>query len=126
MRRPENVRTPAQRRDARRRNRQAIVYGQADSGRIILAAAVIMVLVFGSFLLNGSRLLQEFGFGLGFAVLVDALIIRSIAVPAIMHLIGPRNWYLPRTLGRMLPNLAVEAADGPATSTPEPRSIPVS
>jgi RND superfamily putative drug exporter len=93
-------------------NHHAIVDGQAKSGRIIGAAAIIMVLVFGSFLLNGSRLLQEFGFGLGFAVLVDALVIRSVLVPAIMHLIGARNWSLPHWLDRVLPNLSIEATDG--------------
>jgi RND superfamily putative drug exporter len=105
---------------AARRNHRAIVNGQAKSGRIICAAAIIMVLVFGSFLLNGSRLLQEFGFGLGFAVLVDALVIRSVLVPAIMHLIGPRDWALPRWLDRVLPNLSIEAADQ-STDTPTPQ-----
>ena len=55
-----------------------------------------MILVFGSFLLGGVRVLQEFGFGLGFSVLVDALLIRSLLVPALMHLIGPANWALPK------------------------------
>jgi RND superfamily putative drug exporter len=64
---------------------------------------MIMILVFGSFLLGGERILQEFGFGLGFAVLVDALIIRSLLVPALMHLIGPANWALPGWLDRILP-----------------------
>jgi RND superfamily putative drug exporter len=98
-----------------RHNHEAIVDGQAKSGRIIGAAAIIMVLVFGSFLLNGSRLLQEFGFGLGFAVLIDALVIRSVLVPGVMHLIGARNWALPRWMDRVLPNLSIEAAE-PATS----------
>jgi RND superfamily putative drug exporter len=102
-------------------NHRAVVDGQAKSGRIIAAAAVIMVLVFGSFLLTGSRELQEFGFGLGFAVLVDALVIRSLLVPAAMHLIGARNWALPRWLDRVLPNLSIEASDTPAPPVaPEP------
>jgi RND superfamily putative drug exporter len=92
-------------------NNRAIVNGQAKTGRIIAAAAVIMVLVFGSFLLTGSRELQEFGFGLGFAVLVDALVIRSLLVPATMHLIGPRNWSLPKWLERAVPNLSIEAPE---------------
>jgi RND superfamily putative drug exporter len=97
-----------------RSNHQAIVVGQAKSGRIIVAAAFIMVLVFGSFLLSGDRILQEFGFGLGFAVFVDAIVIRSVLVPAIMHLIGPANWHLPSWLERVVPNLSIEAADEPA------------
>ena len=103
---------------ANRHNHRAIVNGQAKSGRIIGAAAIIMVLVFGSFLLTGSRLLQEFGFGLGFAVLVDALVIRSLLVPAIMHLIGARNWDLPAWLDRALPNLSVEAAEPVGSPNP--------
>jgi RND superfamily putative drug exporter len=72
-----------------------------------------MVLVFGSFLLSGDRILQEFGFGLGFAVFVDALLIRSVLVPATMHLAGPRNWNLPGWLDRILPNLSIEDGDEP-------------
>ena len=104
---------------ADRRNHEAVVSGQAKSGRVIAAAAIIMVLVFGSFLLNGSRLLQEFGFGLGFAVLIDALVIRSLLVPALMHLIGARNWALPSWLNRILPNLSIEVADEPADEPAE-------
>jgi hypothetical protein len=61
-----------------------------------------------SFILDFDRPLHEFGFGLGFAVLVDALVIRSLLMPAIMHLIGPANWAMPSWLGRVLPNLSVE------------------
>ena len=93
---------------ATRRNHQAVTTGQANSGEIIAAAAGIMILVFGSFLLGGSRILQEFGFGLAFAVLADALLIRSLLVPALMHLIGPANWALPSWLDRILPRVAVE------------------
>ena len=96
---------------ASRRNHRAVTIGQAKSGRIIAAAAGIMILVFGSFLLGGSRVLQEFGFGLGFSVLVDALLIRSLLVPAIMHLIGQANWALPGWLDRILPRLAIEAGE---------------
>jgi RND superfamily putative drug exporter len=107
------------------RNHEAIVVGQAKSGRIIAAAAVIMVLVFGSFLLSGERILQEFGFGLGFSVFVDALVIRSVLVPAIMHLVGPSNWTLPRWLNRVLPNLSIEAGDevAPVAERRDPVSV---
>jgi RND superfamily putative drug exporter len=94
-----------------RRNHEAVTVGQAKSGPIIAAAASIMILVFGSFLLGGQRVLQEFGFGLGFAVLVDALAIRGLLVPAIMHLVGPANWALPGWLDRILPRVAVEAGE---------------
>jgi RND superfamily putative drug exporter len=104
-----------------RRNHQAIMIGQAKAGRIVAAAAVIMVLVFGSFLLSGNRVLEEFGFGLGFSVLVDALVIRMALVPAVMHGIGSRNWDLPAWLDRILPNLSIEAGDLPAG---QPASAP--
>jgi len=93
------------------RSRLAVLAGQAKSGRIIAAAAGIMILVFGSFLVGGGRQLAEFGFGLAFSVLVDALLIRGLLVPALMHLIGPANWAIPRQLDRILPRLAVEAAE---------------
>jgi RND superfamily putative drug exporter len=92
-------------------NHQAIEIGQGKSGRVIAAAASIMILVFGSFILSDQLVLKEFGFGLAFSVLVDALIIRSIFVPAIMHVIGPANWYIPAWLDRILPNLSVDAEE---------------
>jgi RND superfamily putative drug exporter len=91
------------------RNHAAVTTGQGHSTRIVTAAAGIMVVVFGSFLPGGHHLLQEFGFGLGFSVLVDALLIRSVLLPAVMHLIGPANWYLPPWLARSLPRLDIEA-----------------
>jgi RND superfamily putative drug exporter len=101
------------------RNHLAVVFGQAKSSRIIAAAAGIMIVVFGSFLLSDHRILEEFGFGLGFSVLIDALVIRSLLLPALMHLIGPANWSLPGWLDRLLPHLsadrdekAVRVADG--------------
>jgi RND superfamily putative drug exporter len=100
---------------ATRNNHQAITTGQAMSGKIIAGAALIMVLVFGSFLLSGDRVLEEFGFGLAFAVLIDALIIRTLLVPAIMHRIGPANWAMPAWLDRIVPNLSVEATDDAPT-----------
>ena len=93
------------------RNHAAVTAGQAHSTRIVTAAAGIMILVFGSFLPGGHHLLQEFGFGLGFSVLIDALLIRSMLLPAVMHLIGPANWYLPARLARALPRLDIEAGE---------------
>jgi RND superfamily putative drug exporter len=124
QRRPARLYGQSPTKSVTEQNQEAVVAGQAKSGRIIVAAAVIMVLVFGSFLLNGSRLLQEFGFGLGFAVLIDALLIRSLLIPALMHLIGARNWSLPRSLDRLLPNLAIEAEEPAADRVPVPASAP--
>jgi putative drug exporter of the RND superfamily len=101
---------------AARRNHLAVTTGQAKSGPVIAAAAGIMILVFGSFMF-GARELAEFGFGLCFSVLVDALLIRSLLVPALMHLIGAGNWALPGWLDRILPRLAIEAAE-PAPAGP--------
>jgi len=93
------------------RNHLAVAIGQAKSSRIIAAAAGIMVVVFGSFLISDHRILEEFGFGLGFAVLVDALVIRSLLLPALMHLIGPANWALPGWLHRLLPRPSADAPE---------------
>jgi RND superfamily putative drug exporter len=101
-----------------RRNHQAITLGVASSGRIIAGAATIMILVFGSFLLGGHRILAEFGFALGFSVLIDALVIRGLLVPALMHLIGPANWVLPGWLDRVLPRLTLEPADHTVEAEP--------
>jgi RND superfamily putative drug exporter len=87
---------------------EAVTRGLALTGRVITAAAAIMVCVFASFLLGDERVVKLFGLGLSSAVLVDAVIIRSVLVPAIMHLFGKKAWWMPEWLGRILPNLAVE------------------
>ena len=92
-------------------NSHSVRIGQAATGRVITAAATIMILVFGSFLLAGQRVIAEFGIGLSSAVLLDAFILRTVLVPATMHLIGDRNWWLPRGLDRVLPRVAVEGAE---------------
>ncbi|MEI2698987.1 MAG: MMPL family transporter [Microthrixaceae bacterium] len=80
----------------------------AATARVITAAAAIMVFVFGSFLLEDDRVIKLFGFGLAFAVLLDATIVRMLLVPATMELLGVRNWWLPRWLDRVLPHINVE------------------
>src|SRR4051812_10335394 len=92
-------------------NAHSVRIGQAATGRVITAAATIMILVFGSFLLAGQRVIAEFGVGLASAVFLDAFILRTVLVPAVMHLIGKRNWWLPRGLDRALPRVAVEGAE---------------
>src|SRR3954452_464560 len=92
-------------------NGHSVRIGQAATGRVITAAATIMILVFGSFLLAGQRVIAEFGIGLASAVFLDAFILRTVLVPATMHLIGNRNWWLPRGLDRVLPRVAVEGAE---------------
>ncbi len=95
-------------------NSEAVTHGLAATGRTITAAAAIMVLVFGAFVLGGDRIIELFGVGLAGAVLLDAVIVRSILVPAVMILIGKRNWWLPAWLERPLPRLNVEGSAGRA------------
>jgi putative drug exporter of the RND superfamily len=93
-------------------NGEAVSHGLAATGRTITAAAAIMVLVFGSFVLGGNRIIDLFGIGLASAVLLDALIIRAVLVPATMLLLGKANWWLPAALDRRLPRLGIEGAGG--------------
>ena len=92
----------------RRDNREAVAHGLAATGRTITAAAAIMVLVFGAFVLGGERVIELFGIGLASAVLLDAVIVRAVLVPAVMMVIGEANWRLPEWLDRRLPRLNVE------------------
>jgi RND superfamily putative drug exporter len=89
-------------------NSEAVTHGLAVTGRTITAAASIMILVFGAFLLGDNRVIKLFGFGLAAAVLLDALIVRTLLVPALMHLFGRANWALPSALDRVIPRLNVE------------------
>jgi RND superfamily putative drug exporter len=99
---------------------EAVTRGLALTGRVITAAAAIMVTVFASFMLGDERIVKLFGLGLASAVFVDAVVIRSVLVPAIMQLLGRKAWWLPEWLGRILPNLAVEPPErGPAEPLPE-------
>jgi putative drug exporter of the RND superfamily len=110
----------------RRDNTAAVTHGLAATGRTITAAAAIMVLVFGAFVLGGQRVIELFGVGLASAVLLDAVIVRSVLVPAVMIMLGESNWKLPRMLDRFLPRLEVEgraaqeAAARRADPVPEP------
>ncbi len=90
---------------------EAVTRGLALTGRVITAAAAIMVTVFASFMLGEERIIKLFGLGLASAVLIDAVIIRSVLVPALMQLFGRRAWYFPDWLARILPRLAVEPAE---------------
>jgi RND superfamily putative drug exporter len=94
----------------RRDNREAVVHGLAATGRTITAAAAIMVLVFGAFVLGGFRVIKLFGIALAAAVLLDAVIVRSILIPGLMLIVGEANWAFPRALDRRLPHLNVEPA----------------
>ncbi len=77
---------------------QAVRSGVGTSARVITAAALIMIIVFASFIINGDPVIKEFGVGLSIAILLDATIVRMVIVPATMVLLGEWNWYLPRWL----------------------------
>lgn len=88
--------------------RAAVREGLAGTGAVITAAAAIMVVVFGSFLLSPTRMLGQMGLGLAVAVLLDAVVVRCLVVPAVMHLLGARAWWLPSWLDRLLPTVRLE------------------
>jgi putative drug exporter of the RND superfamily len=90
-------------------NALAVADGLASTARVITAAALIMVTVFGSFVLGGSSMIKLFGVGLATAIFIDATIVRMVLVPATMELLGDRNWWFPRWLDRITPRLHVEA-----------------
>jgi len=98
---------------------EAVHRGLALTGRVITAAAAIMVAVFASFMLGEDRIIKLFGLGLASAVFIDAVIIRSVLVPAIMQLLGRRAWWIPDWLDRILPRLHVEPAEGDPAPTGE-------
>jgi RND superfamily putative drug exporter len=89
-------------------NRDAVIHGIATTGRLITSAALIMVAVFGSFILSGDPQVKQFGVGLSVAIAVDATIVRCLLVPAIMTLLGDRNWYMPGWLDRHTPKISIE------------------
>ncbi len=89
-------------------NARAIVEGLAGTGRVISAAATIMIAVFAAFIPSPDVVLKVFGVGMAAAILIDATVVRLLLVPAVMHLLGRANWWMPARLGRRLPRLHVE------------------
>ncbi|MFE8017176.1 MMPL family transporter [Streptomyces antibioticus] len=112
-----------------RDNAKAVADGLAGTGRLITAAAAIMIAVFLAFVPSGSVVLKLIGVGMASAILLDATVVRLVLVPAALHLLGERNWWLPRRLDRVLPALHLEGRpddpdDAPArdrTPVPTPR-----
>jgi RND superfamily putative drug exporter len=99
----------------------AVARGLATTGKVITAAASIMVVVFAAFSLGDDRVIKLFGIGLASAILFDAVIIRCLLVPAIMEILGKRAWYLPAWLDRVIPRVAIERHDDPAFAEPVDR-----
>jgi RND superfamily putative drug exporter len=92
-------------------NEASVISGLVTSARVITAAAMIMVFVFGSFVLNGDPTIKQFGVGLAVAVILDATVVRCLLVPALMLLMGKVNWWMPRWLDRFVPHMSIEGAE---------------
>jgi RND superfamily putative drug exporter len=89
-------------------HQSAVREGLAATGRVITAAAAIMIVVFAAFMLSDDRMLRQFGLGLAVAILLDAVVIRCLIVPAVMQVLGRRAWWLPSWLRRALPEVELE------------------
>ena len=100
-------------------SRTSVADGLAATARVITAAAAIMVFVFASFTLEDNRAVRLMGFGLAVAVLLDATVVRLLLVPATMELLGDRNWWLPRWMGRIIPHIDVEGGEDGTTAPSE-------
>jgi RND superfamily putative drug exporter len=98
---------------ARRDASAAVREGLARTGRVITAAAAVMVAVFGAFAISGDRVLELFGMVMATAVLLDAIVVRMLLLPAVLQLLGSRAWWLPGWLERRLPRVAIEAEPSP-------------
>ncbi|GGT49277.1 MMPL family transporter [Streptomyces purpureus] len=92
-------------------NRRAVRVGLAETSRVINSAAVIMISVFLAFVLSGDRVIAMFGIALAAAVALDAFVLRTLLVPALMHMLGGANWWLPRWLDRRLPRISIEPSE---------------
>jgi RND superfamily putative drug exporter len=100
---------------------RSVVDGLSSTARVITSAALIMISVFAAFVLGDNVIIKMFGVGLSVAVFLDATLVRLVLVPATMSLLGSANWWLPRWLDRLLPNLDFEGGAG----TGEPAAFPV-
>lgn len=90
--------------------RDAVAQGFRAGRSVVIAAALIMVSVFGGFIFSESTIIRSIGFGLAFGVLLDAFVVRMLLMPALMHLLGRSAWWLPGWLDRILPNVDMEGA----------------
>ncbi|WP_405857837.1 MMPL family transporter [Streptomyces sp. NBC_00090] len=97
-------------------NRRAVRVGLAETSRVINSAAVIMISVFLAFVLSGDRVIAMFGIALAAAVALDAFVLRTLLVPALMHMLGGANWWLPKRLDRILPRISIEPPESRAAA----------
>ena len=103
-----------------RDNRRAVAFGLMKTGRIITSAALIIVIVAGSFALTSILITKAIGVGLAVAIALDATVIRILLVPATMRILGRINWWIPAWLDRILPRLNVEGTTIERPQAPEP------
>jgi putative drug exporter of the RND superfamily len=105
----------------------AVRHGLAMTGRVVTAAAIIMIAVFGAFAIGNERALAMMGVGFASAIFIDAFIIRLLLLPAVMHLAGPAMWWIPAWLDKRLPHLHIERPDTPPSDgirrEPEPEPV---
>ena len=87
----------------------AVHHGMSTTGRVITAAATIMICVFASFALGENRAVKLFGISMASAVFLDAFVVRSLLLPSVLHLLGPRAWWMPDWLRRRAPRMSVDA-----------------
>src|SRR5439155_15529912 len=106
--------------DQHRDNERAVAFGLEHTGRIITAAAVIMIAAFSGFMTGSFVGLQEFGLGLAAAIFLDATIVRALLVPALMKIMGAWNWYLPERIRRAMRLRAPRAEPQPARRAARP------
>jgi putative drug exporter of the RND superfamily len=88
--------------------KQAVITGYAQSGRVVTAAATIMMVVFGAYILSDDPIIKSIGLSLAFGILADAFLVRLTLVPAVMALLGKHAWWLPKRMSKFVPNLDIE------------------
>ncbi len=94
-----------------RNAKQSVKDGYALGAKVVTAAAIIMVSVFGGFIFSHDDIIKQIGFGLAFGILVDAFLVRMIIGPAVLSMIGDKAWYLPKWLGKFIPRISIEGKD---------------
>lgn len=101
-----------------RNNHRAVTVGLSETGGIITAAGLIMILVFSGFLLGDGLTTKLLGLGLGLAVFLDAFIVQPMLVPALMQGLGNANWWYPAWLDKITPHVTIEAHEEPESPVP--------
>jgi RND superfamily putative drug exporter len=104
--------------------RQAVLTGLRSGRAVVIAAAIIIISVFGGFIFAHDAMIRPMGFGLAFGVLLDAFVVRLLLMPALMHLLGEKAWWLPRWLDRIMPDVDVEGAQLERAHAPAQPSVP--